>query len=276
MTGPAPRHEQAVVTGAASGIGEAFALRLGASGSEVVCSDIDLAGAQRTARSIESRGGRASAVRCDVAQLEDVRALAEHCDERFAGPPSLVVNNAGVGAGGSRIGDTPLEDWRWTLGINLWGVVHGCHEFVPRLRRRQGPAGIINVASAAGFGAAPRMAAYNVSKAGVVSLSETLAAELGGCDVQVTVACPTFVRTGILTSERITESSHDLAQTLMRATGRSPDHVARACLNANLRGQLHVLPQLDARIGWHLKRAAPATFTRAMSLGERFASRRDS
>ena len=117
-----------------------------------------------------------------------------------------MINNAGVGAGGAAIGDAPLDDWVWTLGINLWGPIHGCHVFTPILREAgpsHAPRGIINVASAAAFGAAPGMAAYNVSKAGVLSLSETLAAELSGTAVKVTVLCPTFVKTNIVESGRI-------------------------------------------------------------------------
>lgn len=126
-------------------------------------------------------------------------------------------------------------------------MVHGCELFVPHLRRaRRG--GIINVASAAGFAAAPAMAPYNVSKAAVVSLSETLAAELSGTGLAVTVLCPTFVRTNVARDGRITAGSARLATELMRWTGFSPDHVARITLDAHERGRLQVLPQLDARV----------------------------
>lgn len=132
-----------------------------------------------------------------------------------------MINNAGVGAGGLPIGETGLDDWRWVLDINLWGPIHGCHVFAPILRDA-GYGGIINVASAAAFGAAPGMAAYNVSKAGVLSLSETLAAELSGSGVNVTALCPTFVKTNIVQSGRISAKSTQLADRLMRWTGFSP------------------------------------------------------
>src|SRR6185437_11228555 len=119
------------------------------------------------------------------------------------------------------------------------------------------PRGIINVASAAAFGAAPGMAAYNVSKAGVLSLSETLAAELCGSGVRVTVLCPTFVKTNILETGRIGEQSSELATKLMRWTGLSADKVARVCLDAHDRGELYCMPQIDAKIGWNIKRMAP-------------------
>lgn len=180
------RGASAVVTGAGSGIGAAFAVELGRRGGAVVCSDIDQTAAQKTADAITEQGGKAIAIRCDVSRFDEVQALAEQSQAWFAAAPTLVINNAGVGAGGAAIGDAPLDDWAWTLGINLWGPIHGCHVFTPILRdaESRAPRGIINVASAAAFGAAPGMAAYNVSKAGVLSLSETLAAELAGTPVR--------------------------------------------------------------------------------------------
>jgi NAD(P)-dependent dehydrogenase (short-subunit alcohol dehydrogenase family) len=262
----------AVITGAGSGIGAAFATELARRGSRVVCSDVDEATARATAEKIVANGGQATAVRCDVSRLDDVHRLANEAQAWLDGPPTLVINNAGVGAGGVPIGDMDLDDWNWVLGINLWGPIHGCHVFTPILREacasgRQG--GIINVASAAAFGAAPGMAAYNVSKAGVLSLSETLAAELSGTGINVTVLCPTFVKTNIVESGRITAASTQLADKLMRWTGFSPERVARTCLDTNDRGGLYCMPQPDARIGWGIKRLTPTVYTRAVGLTTR-------
>jgi short-subunit dehydrogenase len=123
--------------------------------------------------------------------------------------------------------------------------------------------------TAAGFAAAPRMAAYNVSKAGVLALSETLAAELSGTGVNVTVLCPTFVKTNIVNPDTIDDAAARLATTAMKWTGVSPDSVARAALDALDRGQLHVVPQLDAKVIWQTKRLVPATYTRALGVIER-------
>ena len=262
------RDAAAVITGAGSGIGAAFATELARRGGRIVCSDIDETAARATADAIMSDGGSALAVRCDVTQIEDVHGLANKAQDWFDGPPTLVVNNAGVGAGGTPIGETSLDDWNWVLSINLWGPINGCHVFAPILRdARYG--GIINVASAAAFGAAPGMAAYNVSKAGVLSLSETLAAELSGTGVNVTVLCPTFVKTNIVESGRITAQSTELADRLMRWTGFSPERVARMCLDTNDRGGLYCMPQPDARIGWGIKRFTPTVYTRAAGLANR-------
>lgn len=263
------RGASAVVTGAGSGIGAAFAVELGRRGGAVVCSDIDQTAAQKTADAITEQGGKAIAIRCDVSRFDEVQALAEQSQAWFAAAPTLVINNAGVGAGGAAIGDAPLDDWAWTLGINLWGPIHGCHVFTPILRDAEpsrAPRGIINVASAAAFGAAPGMAAYNVSKAGVLSLSETLAAELAGTPVRVTVLCPTFVKTNILESGRISEQSGELAAKLMRWTGLSAEKVARTCLDAHDRGELYCMPQFEAKVGWSIKRLAPQAYTRTAGL----------
>jgi NAD(P)-dependent dehydrogenase (short-subunit alcohol dehydrogenase family) len=265
------RDAAAVITGAGSGIGAAFAVELARRGGQIVCSDIDENAARATADVIIDDGGSALAVRCDVTHIDDVQRLATEAQAWFGAPPTLVINNAGVGAGGTPIGETSLDDWSWVLGINLWGPINGCHVFAPILREA-GYGGIINVASAAAFGAAPGMAAYNVSKAGVLSLSETLAAELSGAGVNVTVLCPTFVKTNIVEAGRISEGSTQLADRLMRWTGFSPERVARMCLDTHDRGGLYCMPQPDARIGWGIKRFTPTVYTRAVGLTNRVTS----
>ncbi|GAB3217612.1 SDR family NAD(P)-dependent oxidoreductase [Mycolicibacterium hippocampi] len=259
----------AVITGAGSGIGAAFATELSRRGGRVVCSDINLETARVTSDVIEAGGGRALPVQCDVTEIEQVQQLAEQAQSWFGGPPTLVINNAGVGAGGAMIGESDLADWTWVLNINLWGPIHGCHVFAPILREAGRPAGIINVASAAAFGAAPGMAAYNVSKAGTLSLSETLAAELAGTGINVTVLCPTFVKTNIVGAGRISSKSGQLADQLMRWTGISPERVARTCLDTLDRGGLYCMPQPEARIGWGIKRFTPTVYTRAAGLTSR-------
>jgi NAD(P)-dependent dehydrogenase (short-subunit alcohol dehydrogenase family) len=262
----------AVVTGAGSGIGAAFAVELARRGGRVVCSDINEVAAAKTVSTIIDNGGEAVAITCDVSRFDDVRELAAQSESWLGAAPTLVINNAGVGSGGAPIGELPLDDWQWVLGINLWGPIHGCHVFAPILRSAEPsnrPRGIINVASAAAFAAAPSMAAYNVSKAGVLSLSETLAGELSRSAVKVTVLCPTFVKTNIVESGRIAEETTQLATRLTRWIGFSADKVARICLDTHDRGELYCMPQLEAKIGWNVKRLVPGTYTRGMGLVSR-------
>lgn len=260
---PSPSYDaDAVVTGAGSGIGRAFALEISQRGGRVVCADISLERAEETVRLLAGRG---HAVQCDVAVRSQVEDLALFAELKFGGVPTVVINNAGVGIGGQPIGNVGLDDWNWALGINLWGVIHGCETFVPQMRTAV-RGGIINVASAAGFAAAPTMGPYNVGKAGVMSLSETLAAELAGTGLRVSVLCPTFVKTNVAVDGRITAQSSQLAQNLMRWTGFSSERVAVGTLDAFDRGRLYVVPQLDAKAIWLAKRLAPALYTRGAGL----------
>lgn len=269
----ASRGAQAVVTGAGSGIGRAFALELAARGGRVVCADLNLGTARDTVAMIEAAGGVAYATACDVTKLEDVEALAAQAETLLGGPVDLVINNAGVGAGGQPVGETSIEDWRWVLGVNLWGVIHGCHVFAPRLRAL-GRGGIINVGSTASFAAAPTMGPYNVSKAGVLALTETMAAELQGSGVHITALCPTFVKTNIVKDGRIAGSASGFAEKVMKWTGIEAGGVARETLDALDRNRLYVLPQLDARTVWRMKRVAPSLYAKGAGVLNRLLAAR--
>jgi NAD(P)-dependent dehydrogenase (short-subunit alcohol dehydrogenase family) len=260
---PIPQSARAVVTGAGSGLGRAFCLELAHRGARLVCADIDEAAAQRTADEV-----RGTATRCDVARVEDVEALATTA-ERTLGGVDLMVNNAGVAVAGN-IGDVPMDDWRWIVGVNFWGVVHGCHVFAPRLRK-QGRGHILNVASAAGLLCPPGMAPYNATKAAVVALSETLAAELKGTGVGCTVLCPTFFRTNIGKNARTTDPRQgQVVEKLMARAKIQAADVARLALDAAAANELYALPHADGRWMWRLKRWAPDQFA---SLSARVASR---
>ena len=267
------KRANAVVTGAGSGIGRAFALAIAAKKGSVVCADINEVSAAETVAMIIAGGGQALAVRCDVSQLADVEALAAQAQAFFHGPVSLVINNAGVGVGGQCVGEASIVDWQWALGINLWGAIHGCHVFTPILRSA-GRGGIINVCSTASFAAAPKMGPYNVSKAAALALSETLSAELAGSGVHVTALCPTWVKTNIAKQGRISGPSATMAEKMMSHFGFTPERVADETLKALDRNQLYVLPQLDARLIWRSKRWTPSLYARGAGLLHRLAGNR--
>ena len=255
----------AVVTGAGSGIGRAFALELAKRGGQVVCADIALNTAKETVSLIEKAGGSALAVSADVSDIDAVQALSASASEWLSSPVDLVINNAGVGAGGKAIGEVSIEDWQWVLGVNMWGVIHGCHVFAPQMKAR-GKGGIINVCSAASFAAAPGMGPYSVSKAAALALSETLAAELSSTDIAVTALCPTWVKTNIVKDGRIGDGVNTMANALIDRFGRSPTKIAKQTLDALDKRQLYVLPQIDARAIWRTKRLAPSLYTRGAGL----------
>lgn len=262
---------RAVVTGGGSGLGAALVTMLAARGARVVAADIDEASARATA---ERAGPQVHAVRCDVTQLADVEALAATAD-RVLGGVDLVVNNAGVAVAG-KVGDVPIEDWRWAIDVNLWGVIHGCHVFAPRLeRQRRGH--IVNVASAAGLLSPPRMAPYNTTKAAVIALSETLHADLAAFDVGVSVLCPTFFRTNLVKSQRTStdEVLRAAARGLVEKSKVSAESIARATLAGVESGMLFIAPQADGRWMWRLKRLAPESFLRlSPKVAERLLARK--
>ena len=191
----------AVITGGASGIGRALAERAAAAGMRIVLGDIEEGPLKEAENELTAQGAEALGVVTDVADAASVHALRDRALDRF-GAVHLVHNNAGVGLGGP-IWEVTEEDWRWILGVNLWGVIHGVATFVP-LFVEQGEGHVVNTASIAGLIAAPFLGPYNATKQAVVAVSETLFKDLQavGAPVGVSVLCPGWVQTRIAESDR--------------------------------------------------------------------------
>jgi NAD(P)-dependent dehydrogenase (short-subunit alcohol dehydrogenase family) len=185
----------AVVTGAASGIGRGIVLALARAGMHTVVSDVDEAGAQTVAEEAALIGPRAIAVAADVTDAAALEALADKTWAEF-GRAHVLCNNAGV-AVARPIAETTEEDWRWTLRVNLWGVIHGVNAFLPRLKVQGEPAHIVNTASMSGHLPTPLLGAYTASKYAVVGFSECLKIELAEHPIGVSVLCPGAVATRI-------------------------------------------------------------------------------
>jgi NAD(P)-dependent dehydrogenase (short-subunit alcohol dehydrogenase family) len=255
---------RAVVTGGGSGLGRAFCAEIARRGGRLVVADLNLAAAEETVGLLALADQRAIAVKCDVSRIEELEGVAKLADERFGGT-DLIVNNAGVAVAGP-MDQIPIEDWRWIVSVNLFGVIHGCKVFLPRFRAK-GSGHILNVASAAGLVSTAEMSPYNMTKAGVVALSETLYTELLSTGIGVTVLCPTFFKTAIVKSGRTHGQQRDMAQVALALMERSKlqaDGVARAALDAASRGHLYAVPMADGRWMWRLKRFAPELFHRRL------------
>jgi len=192
----------AVVTGAASGIGRAMADRFAAEGMKVVVADIEESALQDAADHLRAVGGEVEAVTTDVSDLASVEALAQAATDRF-GTFHVVCNNAGVGGHLGRLWETPLQDYRWVINVNLWGVIHGIRTFVPRLVAQE-EGHVVNTASLAAWAARPALGPYAATKHAVLGLSEALRRELELADVNVgvSVLCPGLVNTRIMDSGR--------------------------------------------------------------------------
>ena len=191
----------AVVTGGASGIGRGMAERFAAQSMRVVVADVEEPPLHETVQSIQDAGGEAIGVACDVSSWPSVAALRDACTDAY-GPADVLCNNAGVAATGT-VAELSLKSWEWCLGVNLWGVIHGCQAFLGAMIER-GSGHVVNTASVLGHLTSAGVGPYNVSKHGVVAFSETLHAEMlaESTGVGVTCLCPGLVSTNILDSER--------------------------------------------------------------------------
>ena len=244
------RGKAAVVTGGASGIGRALAIRFAREGANVVVADLDAAGMESVAAEARGLGVKALTVRTDVSELPQVEALATRAFEAF-GSVHLLCNNAGVAAWGG-LESASHRDWQWVLGVNLWGVIHGVEAFVPRMIARGEPGHIVNTASMAGLVASKGLGVYNTSKYAVVGLSETLAKDLKPYRIGVSVLCPMGVQTRIRESER----NRPAALRNERAEGGepveligrylAPDTVAEMVLAAIRSNELYVITHDEA------------------------------
>ena len=251
----------AVVTGAASGIGRGLADACAREGMRVVLADVEEASLAQAERELRDAGAEVLAVRTDVSKAEDVEALKQRTLEAF-GAAHLLFNNAGVGAG-TTVWESTLEDWQWTLGVNLWGVIHGVRAFVPVMLKQGDECHVVNTASMAGLVSGPALGVYKVTKHAVVSLSETLCCELAvmNANVKVSVLCPAGVNTRVMECERnrpeelqnasAGESTHPAvaqAEAMLRqlvGTGIRPSQVADSVFDAVRDGRFYILTHAD-------------------------------
>lgn len=252
--------QTAVITGAASGIGREMALRFGAAGMQLMLADVETDPLAHVEAELSDLGFPVATFALDVRDHEEIKALETATQERF-GNVHLLCNNAGVGAGGPIVGPDDLDMWRWTIDINLWGVIYGCKVFLPAMMAHGEPCHVVNTASMAGLAPSPLMGPYTISKYGVVALSETLSLEMqmANANVGVSALCPAFVQTSIADSKRnlpadLTKqhAGEQQGEQILRdlvANGISPVDVAEAVHQAVINNSFWILTHDEMRSG---------------------------
>ena len=246
-----------VITGAASGIGFGIAEKCAREGMKVVLADIEVSALENVESMLKAIGAETLAVPTDVSNGKEVEALADTTYDTF-GEVNLLFNNAGVNVVG-QLWECTEADWQWVLGVNLWGVIHGIRVFVPRMLEQQVDGYIVNTASGAGLLSGPYMGIYQVTKHGVVTLSETLYHELNLIEskIKVSVLCPGYVKTRIMDAERnrpsrvvnveegvMSKGAQELREELDTGveTGMSPSTLADIVFDAIRKEKFYILP----------------------------------
>lgn len=246
------------ITGAGSGFGAALAHRYASDGWNVAVTDIDDDRARQTLFEIEQYGGNNFFMQLDIVNPDHWSQLEDTVME-FWGGLEVLVNNAGVAAAGN-VEETSMEDWAWVLDIDLMGVVRGCHQFAG-LMKRQHAGHIVNISSFAGLAGLPFVSAYGVAKAGVIALSEALRAEMHPHGVGVTVACPAFVKTGLLDSFRETKpGTRARVSRWMETSGITADQIAKDIADAVRKNKFLLLTHDQTRKAWRMKRWFPERY----------------
>jgi NAD(P)-dependent dehydrogenase (short-subunit alcohol dehydrogenase family) len=249
-----------LVTGAGSGIGRASAVAFGSRGADLVICDLDEAGLAQTKETLEAMGRSVLSRRVDVGSPHEMREFAAevHGEVRAV---DILMNNAGVGLAASFL-DTPLEDWDWLLRVNLWGVIHGCHFFLPPMVSRGAGGHVVNVASLASYMPSETLSAYTTSKYGVLGLSEALRVELHRHRIGVTAVCPGVINTALTTTSRMRGAAgapgeRERLSRLYQRRNYGPERVARNVLKAIQRNRAVAPISLESWIVFYLKRIAP-------------------
>ena len=249
-----------LVTGAASGIGRETALLAARRGADLAIADVDDAGLADVEASARGLGRRVVARHVDVADREQMREFADAVHDDV-GVVDLLVNNAGVGLGAGLL-ETELEDWDWIVAINIMGVVHGCHFFVPRMVERGTGGHVVNLSSAAGFYATPALVAYSATKFAVLGLSESLREELHPHGIGVTAICPGIINTPITSTSRMRGAAaepgaRERIVAMYRRRNYGPERVARNILKSVERNRSVAPIAPEASFAYAMKRVSP-------------------
>lgn len=247
-----------VITGAASGLGQSLAIQAASRGFDIAVVDVQEEAGQETVNKIIKKGRQAHYFNCDVSGPENLQSLKQQVLDVF-GQVDVMVNNAGVGSQGN-LEFTTESEWDRQWQVNVMGVVRGCQAFIPELRKRP-DAALVNVASFAAIALAPGVASYNVAKASVYALSETLRCELADDDIHVSVVCPAFFQTNLVQSMHGTdEKVKNQINRWMAKSKYTADDVANMILDAVENKQFMVLCDSQTKWQYRISRWFPNYF----------------
>ncbi|MFT6990395.1 MAG: NAD(P)-dependent dehydrogenase (short-subunit alcohol dehydrogenase family) [Paraglaciecola sp.] len=242
-----------IITGGASGLGEALAHQYAKQNFEVCIADLNPERGSKVVAAITQSGAKAFFLPCDITNEVDIETLKQQLQTRWS-KVDVLVNNAGVATGGA-LEFEDIEQWQWVININVLGMVRMCRAFVPMMKQ-QGGGKIVNIASQAGITPAPLMGSYNVSKAAVVSFSETMHLELTHDNIHVSVACPGFFSTNLDESLRCKQPG--VAKLVSKMLHNSSDitaaQVAEAIYQDSENNKFMTITHKDGRSAYRIKR----------------------
>lgn len=249
--------KKVLITGAGSGLGKALALRYAEQGSEVCIADMNLETAKEVVEQIQQLGGRAFACSCDITKQVDVDQLAVDLRNRWQSV-DVLINNAGVATAGALESES-FEQWQWVVDINLLGHVRMTKAILPLLRSSENDhRSIINIASQAGLTPAPGMGSYSVTKAAMVSYSETAYLELVHEGIHVSAVCPAFFDTNLNTSLRTSDAGMQSVVTkLIKKSGISADDIAKKIISGVQAHKFLIITHKEGLNAYRLKRFLP-------------------
>ena len=252
-----------IITGAGSGLGRALAIEFAKMHWRIAIAEINKQRAHETAKLVNRDGGEPLVIQCDVTKPGDFIKASNALDKEWGGV-DILVNNAGVAAAGY-FEDIPLDTWEWIIALNQKSVIYGCRTFIP-LFKEQGQGHIVNVASNAGIASLAEMSCYNVTKAAVISASETLRIELAPFNIGVTVVCPTFFKTNLMDQFQSPDKRQRLlAEKFFEKSRTTAKNVAQLVIKSVRKNRLYVVTPADGKFVWLSKRYTPELYFKIAS-----------
>ena len=249
--------KRAFITGGGGALGKAFSLRLAKDGWTIGITDLNETALENTRRDIEAAGGKCLSYRFDVSDKQAYKAAFDDFIAQTGGI-DLLINNAGVGDGGL-FGEYEPEKWDWITGINQMAVIYGSH-YATQVMKKQRSGLILSISSIAGVACMPNMSMYNVTKAAVLALGESMYAEVKPFGIQVSVALPEFFKSGIMTQAKGDATAKTIGMKKIEKAPFSPEEVAGVILDGAGDGKFYIMHPFKAKLAFFVRNRFPNYF----------------